>query len=219
MRSAFRQSLAIASVLSAMALVVLDANIANVALPTIAHALEVSAAHSVWVVTAYQAALVMALLPAADLAQSIGMRRTFAGGVALFTLASLGCALAPSLVWLAAARFLQGLGGAAIMALGVALLRFTVGPRRLGDAIGWNSLTVALCSALGPAIGVAILSAASWHFPNSPGFEQAITWTFSEYVTRRTSSRWCARSWPRPWADAAAWSRRRCRRSCSPCSG
>src|SRR5262249_17398426 len=58
----------------------------------------------------------------------------------------------------------QGLGGAAIMALGVALMRFTVEPERLGNAIGWNSLTVALCSAAGPTIGAAILSVASWHW-------------------------------------------------------
>lgn len=161
---ALKRGIAIASVLCAMALVVLDASIANVALPTIAHSLKTGPAQSVWVVTSYQAALVMALLPAADLAQSIGLRRTFAGGIALFGLASLGCSLAPSLGWLVVARFVQGLGGAAIMALGVALMRITVGPERLGDAIGWNSLTVALCSAAGPALGATILSAAGWQW-------------------------------------------------------
>lgn len=159
-----QRGLAIASVLSAMALVVLDANIVNVALPQMARALGVSAAQSVWAVTAYQAALVMALLPAADLAQAIGHRRVFVAGIAIFTLASLGCAAAPSLAWLVAARFVQGLGGAAIMALGIALLRFALGAERLGRAIGWNALTVALCSAAGPAVGAAILAQASWHW-------------------------------------------------------
>lgn len=159
-----RQGIAIASVLAAMALVVLDSSIANIALPAIAHSFRIAPAQSVWVVTAYQAALVMALLPAAQLAQAIGLRRTFAGGVALFALASLACAAAPSLGWLIAARFAQGLGGAAIMALGVALMRFTVGPERLGNAIGWNALTVALSSAAGPAIGGAILAFASWQW-------------------------------------------------------
>jgi DHA2 family multidrug resistance protein-like MFS transporter len=70
--------------------------------------------------------------------------------------------LSPSLPWLVAARFVQGLGGAAVMALGVALLRFSVPHKQLGSAIGWNALTVALCSAAGPSIGALILKGASW---------------------------------------------------------
>ncbi|MGJ7492160.1 MFS transporter [Variovorax sp. ZT4R33] len=153
---------AVAAVLAAMVLVVLDAGIANVALPTIARSLQVTPGMSVWVITAYQAALVMGLLPCAALGESLGYRRVFAGGVAVFTGASVVCALSPSLPWLVAARFLQGLGGAAVMSLGVALLRSVVPRRQLGAAIGWNALAVALSSAAGPTIGALILSAASW---------------------------------------------------------
>jgi len=126
-----RRTVAIASVLAAMVLVVLDAAIANVALPTIARSLQVTPAMSVWVMTSYQTALVMALLPCAALGEALGHRRVFAAGVALFTVASLLCALSPSLPLLVAARFLQGLGGAAVMALGVALLRFVVPQQQL----------------------------------------------------------------------------------------
>ncbi len=157
-----RRSVAIASVLTAMALVVLDAAIANVALPTMARSLQVAAGKAVWVVTAYQTGLVMALLPCAALGESLGHRRVFAAGTGVFTIASVFCALSPSLPLLIAARFLQGLGGAAIMALGVALLRFAVAPGRLGAAIGWNALTVALASAAGPTVGAAVLSVAGW---------------------------------------------------------
>ena len=157
-----RGVLAIASVLAAMVLVVLDAAIANVALPTIARSLHVTPATSVLVITGYQTALVMALLACAALGDSLGYRRVFMAGVAVFVGASVLCALSPSLPWLVAARFLQGLGGAAVMALGVALLRFTVSPQRLGAAIGWNALAVALSSAAGPTIGAAVLSVASW---------------------------------------------------------
>jgi DHA2 family multidrug resistance protein-like MFS transporter len=157
-----RRSAAIAAVLAAVVLVVLDSAIANVALPTIARSLQVTPAMSVWVVTAYQMALVMALLPCAALGESLGFRRVFTFGVALFTAASALCALSPSLPWLIAARFLQGLGGAAVMALGVALLRFAVPHRQFGAAIGWNALAVALSSAAGPTLGAAILSGASW---------------------------------------------------------
>ncbi|KRA63954.1 multidrug ABC transporter [Caulobacter sp. Root655] len=184
---------AIAAVLAATTLVVLDAAIVNLALPTIGHALRVSPAMSILVVTAYQLALVMALLPCAALGESLGFRRVFTAGVALFTAASALCAAAPSLPWLVTARFLQGLGGAAVMALGVALLRQVVPPHRLGAAIGWNALTVALATATGPSLGAVILSAASgpWLFalnlpigaaallasralPRSPGSSRAL---------------------------------------------
>jgi len=157
-----RRLAAIGCVLAALVLVVLDSAIANVALPTIARSLRVTPALSVLVVTAYQLALVMALLPCAALGESLGYRRVYTIGVAVFTAASLLCAISPSLPFLVAARFLQGLGGAAIMSLGVALLRHVVPHHRLGSAIGWNALTVALSSAAGPTIGAGILSAASW---------------------------------------------------------
>ena len=153
---------AVMAVLAAMILVVLDAAIASIALPTIAQSLHVTPAMSVWVITAYQSAILMALLPCAALGESLGYRRVFAGGVVLFTGASVLCALAPSLSLLVAARFLQGLGGAAVMALGVALLRAVVPQKRFGAAIGWNALAVALASTCGPVFGAIVLSAASW---------------------------------------------------------
>ncbi|MEZ4311879.1 MAG: MFS transporter [Polyangiaceae bacterium] len=158
----WRRTLAIACVLAALVLVVLDAAIANVALPAIASSLRVTPAESVRVVTAYQMALVMALLPCAALGETFGYRRVYTSGVALFVGASALCAFAPSLSFLVAARFIQGLGGAAIMSLGVALLRFVVEPRQLGTAIGWNALAVALSSAAGPTVGALVLSTASW---------------------------------------------------------
>jgi DHA2 family multidrug resistance protein-like MFS transporter len=142
--------------------VVLDAAIANVALPTIARTLRVAPAQSVWVVTAYQIALVMALLPCGALGESVGYRRVFTVGVAVFTAASALCAFSPSLAWLVAARFLQGIGGAAVMSLALALIRHVVPHHRVGAAIGWNALTVALASAAGPTIGALILTRLGW---------------------------------------------------------
>ncbi|HKP57776.1 MAG TPA: MFS transporter [Polyangiales bacterium] len=159
-----RGTLAIGCVLAALVLVVLDAVIANVALPAIARALQVSPAESVRVVTAYQMALVMTLLPCAAIGESWGYRPVYTAGVALFVFGSALCALAPSLSFLVAARFIQGLGGAAIMALGVALLRYIVSEGELGAAIGWNTLAVALASAAGPALGALVLSSASWRW-------------------------------------------------------
>ena len=159
-----QRTVAIAAVLAAMVLAVLDAAIANVALPTIAQSLQVTPDKSVWIMTAYQTALVMGLLPCAALGESLGYRRVFVAGVALFTAASVLCALSPSLPWLVAARLLQGLGAAAVMALGIALLRLVVPQNQLGAAIAWNALAVALASATGPTIGALMLSGASWHW-------------------------------------------------------
>lgn len=125
-----RRFTAVAAILGAGVLVVLDGAIANIALPSIARQLQAAPADAVWIVTAYQLAVVMFLLPASAVGERFGYRRVFAGGVALFTAASVLCALSPSLPWLVAARCLQGLGSAAVMPLGLALLRFTY-PRRL----------------------------------------------------------------------------------------
>ena len=157
-----RRHAAVAALLGAIALVVLDGAIANVALPNIAQTLRSSPADAIWVATAYQLAVVMFLLPASALGERLGYRRVFIAGVSLFTAASGLCALAPSLGWLVAGRCLQGLGSAAVMPLGLALLRFTYPKRLLGQAIAYNALAVAGASAAGPAIGAAILSVAGW---------------------------------------------------------
>jgi DHA2 family multidrug resistance protein-like MFS transporter len=157
-----RRYLAAAAILAAIVLAVLDGAIANVALPTIATTLNVPAADSVWIVTGYQMALVMALLPCAALGESLGYRRVFTAGVLIFTVASAFCALSPNLPVLVASRFLQGLGAAAIMSMNAALIRFTYPYRLLGAAIGLNALVVALASAIGPTLGATILSLAPW---------------------------------------------------------
>lgn len=157
-----RRLAAVAAILGAGILVVLDGAIANVALPSITGQLHAVPADAVWVITAYQLAVVMFLLPASALGAWLGYHRVFCGGVALFTVASAACAMAPSLPWLVAARCLQGLGAAAVMPLGLALLRFTYPRRLLGRAISWNALAVAGATAAGPAVGAFILSRASW---------------------------------------------------------
>jgi DHA2 family multidrug resistance protein-like MFS transporter len=157
-----KRTIAITAVLAAMVLVVLDGAIVNIALPAMGRSLHTTPAMSVWVVTAYQAALVMVLLPCAALGESRGHRRVFSAGVVIFVVASLLCAVSPSMPWLIAARFLQGLGGAALMALGLALLRFVVPHEQVAAVISWTAMVVALTSAAGPTIGAAILSVTSW---------------------------------------------------------
>src|ERR1700756_2201075 len=99
---------AIVVVALGIALAVLDSAIANVALPTIASHLHASAASSIWIVNAYQLAVTISLLPLASLGDRIGYRRVYLGGLVLFTVSSLGCALSDSLATLALARVIQG---------------------------------------------------------------------------------------------------------------
>jgi DHA2 family multidrug resistance protein-like MFS transporter len=145
-----------------MALVVLDAGLLTVALPSLADALGITPSSAILTMSAYQTALVIGLLPCAHLAERLGYRRLFIGGLALFSAASAICAFTRSFPLLVAARVVQGLGGAAIMSLGIALLRFALGQERLGAAIAWNALTVALCSAAAPVFGAFILTFAPW---------------------------------------------------------
>ncbi|HYG26887.1 MAG TPA: MFS transporter [Caulobacteraceae bacterium] len=141
---------------------VLDGSIANVALPSMARDLEASAAGSIWIVNAYQIAVTVSLLPLAALGDILGYRRVYLAGLAVFTVASLGCALASSLPELVAARVLQGLGAAGIMSINGALLRFTFPQRLLGRGIGLNAVVVSLSAALGPTIASAVLAIADW---------------------------------------------------------
>ena len=112
----------------------LDAAIANIALPTIARELHATDAATVWVVNSYQLAVTVCLLPAASLGESLGLKRVYGFGLVLFTVASLGCALAPSLDALVAARLAQGVGGACMAALGGALVRSIYPRGNLGQA-------------------------------------------------------------------------------------
>ncbi len=153
---------AAATIWAAIAMTVLDAAIANVALPTIARDLAASPAQSIWVVNAYQLAIVISLLPLAALGEIVGYRRIYQGGLVIFTLASLACALSPTLLILAGARTLQGFGAAGIMSVNGALVRYTYPQSMLGRGVGLNALVVATSAAAGPTIASAILSTGSW---------------------------------------------------------
>src|SRR5208282_1585460 len=107
----------------AIAMTVLDSAIANVALPTIAHDFGAAPSESIWIVNAYQLAIVIALLPLASLGDIIGYRRIYRTGLVVFTIASLACAASHSIAMLTIARTVQGLGAAGVMSVNAALLR------------------------------------------------------------------------------------------------
>lgn len=153
---------ALAAVGIAVAMSVLVGSIANVALPTIADDFGVTPAESIWVVNAYQLAVTVSLLPFSSLGDVYGHRRVYCWGLILYTGASLVCAIAPDLPVLVAARVVQGLGGAGIMSVNGALIRFIFPRAQLGRGVGYNVLFVATSSAAGPSVAAAIMAVASW---------------------------------------------------------
>jgi len=159
-----RRYWAIVAIALALAMSVLDSTIANVALPSIARDFAVTNAASVWVINAYQVAILVSLLPLASLGEIVGYRRISQAGLVVFTLASLACAFSTSLVSLSIARVIQGIGAAGIMSVNAALVRYTYPHHMLGRAIGINAVVVATSAALGPTIASAILAIGHWRW-------------------------------------------------------
>ncbi len=155
---------AIITIALGIMMAVLDGAIANVALPTIARDLSASPAESIWIVNAYQIAIVTSLLSLSFLGDMLGYRRIYQVGLILFIATSLFCALSSTLTTLTVARVLQGFGGAALMSVNTALIRIIYPQRFLGRGMAINSLIVAVSSAAGPTVAAAILAVASWQW-------------------------------------------------------
>jgi EmrB/QacA subfamily drug resistance transporter len=150
---------------AATALLLLDVTIVNVAVPAIAEDLDASFAQVQWVIDAYALTLSSTLLAIGSLADRIGRRRVFEGGLLLFTAASAGCALAPSAVFLDVARGVQGLGAAAIFAPALALLAasYPAGAERARALTIWGLVTGAAL-AVGPVVGGALVDGLAWEW-------------------------------------------------------
>ncbi|UKV16840.1 MFS transporter [Thalassospiraceae bacterium SW-3-3] len=159
-----QRSFAMIAVLLTVMMAVLDGSIMNVALPAIAQDQNVSPAHAIWVITAYQLAVVVALLPLSALGEAIGFRKVYLAGMVIFGIASALCAYSPNIEFLTFARVLQGLGGAALMSINAALMRHSVPQAKLGRAIGLIAMVVSISAAAGPTIASAILAVTTWHW-------------------------------------------------------
>jgi DHA2 family multidrug resistance protein-like MFS transporter len=154
--------LALLSLLLAVFLGSLDQSIANTALPAIGAALQRTPAESVWIVHAYQLAVVAVLLPLASLGDRWGARKVFLLGVALFNGAALASACATQLEWLAFFRAVQGIGAAGVMSVNLALIRRIFPPEQLGKGAGLNALIVGMGYSLGPTVASLLLAVLPW---------------------------------------------------------
>lgn len=140
----------------------LGVSIPNVALPTLTRAFDVPFQDVQWVIIGYLLAITVMIVSVGRLGDIFGHRRILLAGISLFTLASALCGIAPTLSMLVAARALQGLGAAVLMALTVALVRETVPAERTGSAMGMLGSMSAIGTALGPSLGGILLDGPGW---------------------------------------------------------
>ncbi|MCT9843822.1 MFS transporter [Leclercia adecarboxylata ATCC 23216 = NBRC 102595] len=143
---------------------VFDGTMINIALPSMAQAMQVSAGLAVWFANGYLLSAAMTLLIFAALAARYGTRPVFLAGLATFTLTSLGCALATTPEMLIGMRILQGIGGAATLSIAPAILRSVFPGRLLGRVLGLHALLIASSTAIAPVLGGTILDILSWQW-------------------------------------------------------
>ena len=155
---------ALASLSLAMLLSSLGTSIANVGLPSLAQAFSASFQQVQWVVIAYLLAITASIVSVGRLGDLVGRRRLLLSGIALFTLASALCGLAPNLGLLIAARALQGLGAAVMMALTLAFVGDTVAKGKTGSAMGLLGTLSAMGTAMGPALGGVLIDGFGWRW-------------------------------------------------------
>jgi EmrB/QacA subfamily drug resistance transporter len=142
----------------------LDLLVVITALPAIHYQLQAGAGMLQWIVNAYSLAAAAGIITAAALGDRFGRRRLFALGLAIFTLGSAACALAPNVETLIGARAVQGLGAAIIAPMSLTILTSAFPPERRGTVVGiWGGLA-GLAVAVGPVVGGAVTQSLSWHW-------------------------------------------------------
>ena len=153
-----------AAVMTTTLMGVFDGTMIGIALPAMQSAMQIPANVAVWFANGYLLSAAMTLAIFAALATRVGYRPVFLSGLAIFTLTSIGCALARTPELLIGMRILQGIGGAATLSIAPAILRSVFPGRLLGRILGLHALLIACSSAIGPVLGGAILDTFSWQW-------------------------------------------------------
>src|SRR5919206_528520 len=162
-RSPLAAALALAATSLGLGVVQLDITIVNTALSSIGTSLGGSVAELKWVVTAYTIAFAAFILTAGALGDRVGAKRIFIGGFAIFTLASLACALAPSAIFLIAARSVQGLAAAILVPNSLTLLNHAyTDPKARDRAVGFWAAGASVALTAGPLVGGALIALVGW---------------------------------------------------------
>ncbi len=152
----------LASLSLSMLLSSLGTSIANVSLPTLVEAFHASFQAVQWVVLAYLLAITTLIVSVGRLGDLTGRRRLLLAGIAVFTIASVLCGVAPTLSLMIAAGAAQGLGAAIMMALTIAFVGETVPKARTGSAMGLLGSMSAIGTALGPSLGGVLIAGPGW---------------------------------------------------------
>jgi EmrB/QacA subfamily drug resistance transporter len=148
----------------AVFMLLLDITVVNVALPNIANELNTSFTELQWVVDAYALTLAATMLNAGSLGDLLGRKRVFLVSIALFTAASALCGSATSPIWLILARGAQGIGGAGMFAVSLAIISQEFHGRERGTAFGIWGATVGMAVAIGPLVGGALTTYVGWRW-------------------------------------------------------
>jgi MFS transporter, DHA2 family, methylenomycin A resistance protein len=162
-RSSLSTSLTLAAMSLGYGVVQLDVTIVNTALNSIGSSLGGGVAELQWVVSAYTIAFAAFILTAGAIGDRIGAKRIFMAGFAIFTAASVGCALAPDATILIAARGIQGLGAAILVPNSLALLSHAYADeKRRGRAVGIWAAGASLALTAGPLVGGGLIALIGW---------------------------------------------------------
>ncbi|ADP34015.1 MFS transporter [Bacillus atrophaeus] len=153
----------IVSLLLGAILVPINSTMIAVALSSISNTYDESLASITWVVTVYLIVMAVTQPIAGKLGDMYGNKTMYLWGVGLFLIASLGCALSPSLLLLNIFRALQAVGGALLTPNSIAIIRHVVSEKRLPKVFGFFGLGAGLGAALGPFIGSILIDSFSWH--------------------------------------------------------
>jgi EmrB/QacA subfamily drug resistance transporter len=154
----------LAAVAFGLFMIMLDNTVVNVALPSIGRDLHVSISSLEWVVTAYALTFAALLITGGKLGDLMGRRRIFVIGIAIFTLSSLACGLAPTAGFLIGARAVQGIGAALMNPASLSIITATFPPRERGQAIGIWAGVSAMALAIGPLVGGLIVDNLNWNW-------------------------------------------------------
>jgi EmrB/QacA subfamily drug resistance transporter len=170
-------------------MLLLDITVVNTALPAIEEDLGASFTELQWVIDAYTLSLAALVLTAGVLADRLGRRRVFAAGLAIFTVASLLAGFAPDPTFLNLSRGLQGVGGAIMFAVSLALIAQEFKPgRERGMAMGVYGATIGVSVAFGPVVGGALVEGIGWEsifFLNVPVGIAAVAVTYAKLAESR----------------------------------